>query len=130
MLTGIEKDHIQKTSDYVRKQLKGEGSGHDWWHILRVWNMAKHIASKVESKHYIVELAALLHDIADHKFHGGDLTMGRKVATNWLNSIGTDQHTIEEVCFIIDHISFKGSEVQEKKLSIEGQIVQVYRGIL
>ncbi len=71
---------IEKVADEVKVILEGEGSGHDWWHIVRVWNMAKHIGTKEHADMFIVELAALLHDIADWKFYNGDDTVGPKMA--------------------------------------------------
>ena len=70
---------IEATRDYVEETLKGEGSGHDWWHILRVWNTAKAIGEKEKADMFVVELAALLHDIADWKFNGGDEMAGARV---------------------------------------------------
>ena len=75
---------IQKVADEVRQKLEGEGSGHDWWHIVRVWNMAKHIGTSEGADIFVVELAALLHDIADWKFHDGDDTVGPKITPQLL----------------------------------------------
>ncbi|MDR9416048.1 MAG: phosphohydrolase, partial [Gracilimonas sp.] len=75
------------TENHVRQQLEGEGSGHDWWHIHRVRNTALKLGKKEQADLFIVELAALLHDIADHKFHGGDDEIGPATARNWLESL-------------------------------------------
>lgn len=79
---------IKNTINYVREALDGEGSGHDWWHILRVRNMSLSLAENVSQKVdlFVIELAALLHDIADHKFHNGDVEIGPNTATSWLKS--------------------------------------------
>jgi uncharacterized protein len=103
--------------------MEGEGSGHDWWHIYRVWNIAKHIAKKENADKFIVELAALLHDIADWKFTN-DEKSASKYTRKWLESIKVDEVDIKNVCNIIDNISFKGANVKNEIESLEGKIVQ------
>ncbi|MEP1150869.1 MAG: HD domain-containing protein [Balneola sp.] len=117
---------INKTAAYVREKLEGEGSGHDWWHIQRVWNMAKRLADDTNTQvHlYTVELAALLHDIADHKFHNGDTTIGPKVARDWLHSLNVQEDVIQHVSEIITDVSYKGAGVKTPMKTIEGEIVQ------
>lgn len=119
-------DYITQTAQFVQNQLEGEGSGHDWWHILRVWNMSKRLASETTDSvsSLVIELAALLHDIADHKFHDGDLTLGPKVASEWLHSIKVDKEVIDHVSDIITDLSFKGAEVTTLMKTLEGKIVQ------
>ena len=97
----LKKEILQKTEVHVRQLLEGEGSGHDWWHIHRVRNTALQLAKNEHADLYIVELAALLHDIADHKFHDGDETIGPKVAGEWLTEIGADSETILHIQQII-----------------------------
>jgi uncharacterized protein len=115
---------IEKTVTYVRETLEGEGSGHDWWHIYRVWHMAKHIAKDEEADLFIVELAALLHDIADWKFNDGDDDAGPKVAREWLEKLELDEDVISHVCQIIKDASFKGAGVTTQMSTKEGMIVQ------
>lgn len=115
---------IQETQKYVQKTLKDDSSGHDWWHIYRVWKTARYIAKQENANLLVVELAALLHDIADWKFHNGDLSVGPRVARQWLDHLAVDSALISEVCEIIKSISFKGAEVSLEKLTLEGQVVQ------
>lgn len=115
---------ITKTVGYVKESLTDYDPGHDWWHIHRVWQMAKQIAKKEKADLFIVELAALLHDIADWKFHSNDLTKGGKVAKQWLESLGLDNLTIKRVTKIIDEVSYKGAGVKTKPSSLEGEVVQ------
>lgn len=115
---------IQETESHVRAQLLGEGSGHDWWHIERVRTNALLIAREEDVDLVVVELAALLHDIADHKFHDGDDTVGPRVARAWLESIGVDEGTIAHVCDIIATLSFKGAGTSSQMRSREGMVVQ------
>ena len=75
-----EETIIRKTADYIREKLSGEGSGHDWWHVYRVWKNAVHIASKENAELFTVQLAALLHDISDWKFNDGDCDAGPRLA--------------------------------------------------
>jgi uncharacterized protein len=116
---------INKTKVHLKAEFGKEGTGHDWWHIERVLNNAITIAKKEKSADiFIVQLGALLHDVADFKFHGGDDTIGGKVAAQWLKKISTDAVTIQKVVHIVDNVSFKGLGVKSKMESLEGKIVQ------
>jgi uncharacterized protein len=115
---------IERTAKHVKAALSGDGSGHDWWHIERVWRMAKRIAQAESADMLVVELAALLHDIADWKLNNGDSSIGPIMAREWLDSQGVGPSISEHVCCIIAGISFKGAGVEEPVLSLEGQIVQ------
>lgn len=115
---------ILKIADEVKIKLEGEGSGHDWWHVHRVWKMAKRIGEKEGGDMLIVELAALLHDIADWKFHNGDDTVGPRVAGEILHKYGVPENIISSVGCIIQEGSFKGAGVKTIPSSIEGKIVQ------
>ena len=121
----MDKKHIvEQTHKYVRRELENEGSGHDWWHIDRVTKVALTIAQQENADLFITELSALLHDIADHKFHNGDETVGPRVATEWLESLNVEQHVIDAVCQTIKEISYKGAHVATPMSTLEGQIVQ------
>ena len=115
---------LQNTELYVRKKLEGEGSGHDWWHIHRVRNTALRLAKEEKANLFIVELAALLHDIADHKFNNGDINIGPKIAGEWLRSLKVEEDTIIHVKEIIADLSFKGANVPTPMKTIEGEVVQ------
>ncbi|MFA6064524.1 MAG: HD domain-containing protein [archaeon] len=121
----MNKEYVIKlTEGYARKTLEGELSGHDYWHVYRVWKTAKFIAKKEKADSFIVELAALLHDIADWKAYDGDTTIGPRLAREWLESIEVDAQTISHVCEIINDLSFKGAEVKTPMRTLEGKIVQ------
>lgn len=115
---------INKTVNFVKDKLQGEGSGHDWWHILRVWNIAKTIGKKEKVDMFVVELAALLHDIADWKFNDGDELAGARAARVWLESLAIDPEVIDHVCDIIATSSFKGAGVKSEMKTIEGKVMQ------
>ncbi|MGY4536079.1 uncharacterized protein ACVW0P_000473 [Mucilaginibacter sp. UYNi724] len=100
---------IQKTINFVQDTLKDAEGGHDWWHIQRVYTNAKLIALTEDCDLLTVELAALLHDIADSKFHNGDEEIGPATAGKFLNSIDVDAAIVEHVQQIIRHMSFKAS---------------------
>ena len=85
----------------VKSRLEGESSGHDWWHVHRVWVMAERIGREEKANLTVVELAALLHDIADWKFNDGDETAGPRVAKEILLKYGTPQEIVEPICKII-----------------------------
>lgn len=115
---------IDKTEAFVRATLQNAEGGHDWWHIHRVWDNAKLIAQTERADLLVVELAALLHDIADSKFHNGDEEIGPKTAGDFLQSLHVDEAVIEHVQQIIRHISFKSGFDKKAFRSIELDIVQ------
>lgn len=115
---------VNKTKKFVKNKLEGEGSGHDWWHVLRVYNTSKYIGEKENANMLVVELAALLHDIADWKFNNGSSNLGADLSREFLESLGTEKTIIDEVCTIVKTISFKGGTVDSTQHTIEGKIVQ------
>lgn len=117
-------DIILKTIDFVKVSLADAEGGHDWWHIYRVWKTAKHIAKNEEVDMLIVELGALLHDIADSKFHAGDEEIGPRKAKMFLESLQVEDEVIIHVVNIIDNISFKGGMLTQKFKSPELDVIQ------
>jgi uncharacterized protein len=118
-----QQEVIQKTADFIKREFSGDSSGHDWWHIHRVWQNALAICKREKADAFIVQLAALLHDLDDWKFNNSaDETPLR--AKGWLDSLSLDPSITDAVCTIIKHISYKGAGVENKMDSIEGFIVQ------
>ena len=117
-------DLIDRTASHVRTVLSGDGTGHDWWHVYRVWKMAQRIGRAESADLLVVELAALLHDIADWKLHDGDSMIGPRIAGDWLDSLDLDADRSEHVCRIIADISFIGAGVEQPTLSLEGKVTQ------
>jgi uncharacterized protein len=115
---------IDDTKSFVQQQLHGAEGGHDWFHIERVYNNALLIAKGEECDETVVQLGALLHDIADSKFHNGDETIGPKIAWEFLEAQGVPEAIIIHVVNIIENISFKGGNFERKFSSIELDIVQ------
>ena len=115
---------IQDTVDFVKEKLHGAEAGHDWFHIERVWKISKKIAETEECNLEVVELSALLHDIADPKFHGGDETLALKISKEFLEDQNVSEEVIEKVLFIIKNISFKNRGEVPADLPIELKIVQ------
>lgn len=115
---------IKRVTKRVMRELGDEGSGHDWWHVYRVWKMAKYIGRKESTNLFIVELAALLHDIADWKFYGGDDNVGARAARKLLSKQGVPKEIINHVCEIIRTAPFKGAGVKTKMHTLEGKVVQ------
>ncbi|MDB5142757.1 MAG: hypothetical protein JWQ66_1470 [Mucilaginibacter sp.] len=115
---------IEKTTAFVRKTLANAEGGHDWWHIHRVWINAKRIAGTENADLLVVELAALLHDIADSKFHDGDEEIGPATAGHFLSELNLDESLIVHVQRIIRHISFKAGFDKPGFHSKELEIVQ------
>jgi len=115
---------LARTEAFVRGRLEGDGSGHDWWHVHRVRRVAMRLAREEGADPYVVELAALLHDVADHKFHGGDHTAGPRAAREWLGALGVDPEVTEHVAEIIAALSYKGAGVPTPMATPEGAVVQ------
>ena len=114
---------IEKTKIFVKDKLEGEGSGHDWFHIERVYNLAKYIGEKENADSFIVEMAALLHDIDDWKFSNTN-DIKTTVTENFLKSINIDDNSFEKIITIIQTISFKGGVADSTQHTIEGKVVQ------
>ena len=115
---------IENTIQFVKETLKNAEGGHDWFHIERVLNNAKLIAKTEDADDFIVQLGALLHDIADSKFHNGDESIGPKIAAEFLESQQVSTEVIDHVVKIIQNISFKGGNIEQKFHSAELDIVQ------
>ncbi len=112
------------TINFVKEKLEGAEAGHDWFHIERVWKLSKKIAEKEGGNLEVIELSALLHDIADPKFHNGDETLALKISQNFLEEIQVDAELIEQVLFVIKNISFKNRAEAPENPPLELQIVQ------
>lgn len=102
-------DLVEQTISFVKETLYGAEAGHDWFHTQRVFRNALLLAKDEDVDVLIVSLGALLHDIADAKFHDGDETLGPTMAKKFLESLSVDRHIIDEVVSIITHISYKNS---------------------
>ena len=115
---------IENTIEFVKVQLENAEGGHDWFHIERVYKNTLAIAKNENCNLLVCQLGALLHDIADSKFHDGDETVGPKVARAFLTSENVSEETINHVVKIIENISFKGGNFEKQFTSKELEIVQ------
>ena len=115
---------IQNTIQFVKEMLKDAEAGHDWFHTERVWKLAQKIALKEGGDSLIIQLGALLHDIADPKFHNSDESLALRIANDFLQTQNLDSQQIEQVLFIIKNISFKNRNEAPTHKNIELQIVQ------
>ncbi|RBN49927.1 HD domain-containing protein [Flavobacterium psychrolimnae] len=120
----INPDLIDKTILFVKEKLENAEGGHDWFHIERVYKNALLISKNEVCNSGIVQLGALLHDIADSKFHDGDETVGPRIARDFLESENVDEEIIAHVVNIIENISYKGGNFEKKFSSIELDVVQ------
>lgn len=116
-----KQEFVQTTEKFMRDLLEGEGSGHDWWHIHRVRNNALNIARAYNVDLFVVEMSALLHDIADHKLHGGDEKVGPQKAAEWMNYLEINKMNQEHILQIMQEVSFSKGKIPS---SLEGKIVQ------
>lgn len=119
---------INQTIQFVKSTLQGAEGGHDWFHIQRVFNNAQLIAKGEIVDNFIVELGALLHDIADAKFYDGDESIGPKKAREFLEGIKVDESIIQHIENIISNISYKNSlsknDLKQKFISKELEVIQ------
>ena len=124
-MTVSESNLIEATISFVKTELKNAEGGHDWFHIERVYKNTLLIAKTEPVDITVVSLAALLHDIADSKFHNGDETIGPRKASEFLLKHNVDSEIIEHVTQIIEHMSFKNSfDLNPAFTSKEMQVVQ------
>ncbi|MCF8233376.1 MAG: HD domain-containing protein [Bacteroidales bacterium] len=114
----------RKTENFVYETLKEAEGGHDWWHIQRVRNLAMNIGAKENADLFVVELGALLHDIADSKFHGGDEEIGPRTAREFLQQQKLESALIGHIEQIVRHISFKGEKHKQAFRSKELDVIQ------
>ncbi len=115
---------IENTISFVKEKLQGAEAGHDWFHIERVWKLSKKIAETENCNFLVVELSALLHDIADSKFHNGDETLALQISRGFLENQNVPEEIIGQVLFIIKNISFKNRGEAPENLPVELKIVQ------
>lgn len=115
---------VAHIAEHVRQRFMGEGSGHDWFHIERVWRLTRRIAEAEGAPLEIAELGALLHDIADWKFHAGDDHIGPRTARTLLEQAGAAPALIDSVVEIVASVSFKGAGVATPMPSLAGACVQ------
>ncbi len=120
----MSREIITKTEAFIREKLGADSSGHDWYHVDRVRRSAVMIGTAEGADLFVTELAALLHDVADWKFHAGDDDAGPRVAGEWLVSLAVDAGTITAVQQIIREVSFKGAGVATKPGTLEAAVVQ------
>jgi uncharacterized protein len=121
----MDKDSlVEKTAQYVKGRMEGESSGHDWWHVLRVMRMATHIAEEEKADLFIVQMAALLHDLDDWKLKEEGESAGTREAREWLESVDVDKETAGRICRIIEGISYKGANVPTAMETLDGKVVQ------
>jgi uncharacterized protein len=116
-------DLITKAEHFARTELAGDSSGHDWWHVDRVRNVALRLAREEGADELVVELAALLHDIADYKLSGSE-EAGPEAIEQWLGRQNVAGQVIDAVVAIIAGLSFRGADVADAPLSIEGRCVR------
>lgn len=115
---------INTLTDRIKSRFENDFSGHDWHHIMRVYQNAMHIQSIEGGDAELVSLGALLHDISDHKMNGGLINKGGEEASIILTELGYDPSMIAKVAVLVDNISYKGALVSDKVISLEQQIVQ------
>lgn len=118
------KKMIDKTVEFVKQKLEGAEAGHDWFHIERVWKLSLKIAATEKADPTVVALAALLHDIADPKFHEGDETLALRISEDFLSKLGVEAGIKNQILFIIKNISFKNRAEAPSFLPVELKIVQ------
>lgn len=115
---------VERVAGKVKARFLAESSGHDWYHIQRVWKLARRIAEAEGADLEVAELGALVHDIADWKFHGGDDSVGPREAERLLAAEGAPPGVIAPVVEIVATISFKGAGVSTAMRTLEGRCVQ------
>jgi len=116
----MQKD-ITKTFEFIKAKFEGEGTGHDWWHIYRVWQDSIKIGKRENADLFVVEMAALLHDLEDYKFHENKI--GEKMVRKWLNQLKLDKNLTKKIVEVIEGVSFKGAQQKDRFRTIESKVV-------
>lgn len=117
----LQKEALSATEDYIKEHFEAESSGHDWWHIYRVKNLALKISDKEGGNIFRIEMAALLHDLDDWKLVSEN---EQSKTEDWLLKMNLSEIDTKAILEIIDQVSFKGAGVETKAISLEAQIVQ------
>ena len=115
---------LEKVEQYVRAQFTGQEGSHDWQHIDRVRRTALLLQQQEGGDPLVIELAALLHDISDHKYNGGDFEAGPKLVLQLLEQFACPEQLAAKVAAVVSVVSFKGALVTDSPTSLEGQIVR------
>jgi uncharacterized protein len=114
---------IQKTERFIEPQFRSEGSGHDWFHVDRVRKMALRIGAEEGCDLFVVEMAALLHDLDDYKLKDSE-SQPRSKAKEWLDTIGFESKIALHILTIAEEVSFKGAGIETPVQSLEAAVVQ------
>jgi uncharacterized protein len=118
-----QKQIISDVMTILRKRFADDAAGHGWLHFERVWKMAKRLARGENVNLFVVELAALLHDVDDYKFRKpgeGELDKTKAI----LAKFAIDANVKAQICDIVSHVSFKGGNGLDIQKTLEGKIVQ------
>ena len=115
---------IRSIEQNIAEQFAGEATGHDWFHIQRVRQMAQNIQVTEGGNADLIDLIALLHDISDYKFNGGDAYKGGEISYQIVIENGGSQNLAEQVKYSVNNISYKGANVEIAVIDLETQIVQ------
>ena len=115
---------VKAIQEKVKAFFEHKEGSHDWEHIKRVWKISIYLQKKEGGNKELIELCALLHDVSDHKYNGGDFSLGGDVAKQWIIEAGGSEALAHQVAIIVPKISFKGAKVEDEELPIEGRIVR------
>lgn len=113
---------IDAAVEYVQARMNEDSSGHDWYHVERVWKMTRRLAEHYEADRLVSELAALLHDLADEKLVEDPAAVWAETV-EWMRDRQVEQAVIDRVTEIIHTMSFKGG-AGTPMTTMEGKIVQ------
>jgi uncharacterized protein len=124
VLSAEQSSIVERTREHARQAFAHDSSGHDYWHTHRVWQLAARIGAAEGADQYLVQLAALLHDVGDWKLSGVDYGEADHPARAWLDTVGACGATVDAVVEIATHLSFKGAGVPTPMATLEGRVVQ------
>ena len=116
---------INVIKKYVKSICENDSTGHDWWHIQRVYNNAMQINKKENANEFLITIIVLMHDLYDHKFYNGDVkealedTLQKLDVYNYISK--EDTENIIHSCI---NLGFSSNITDVKELSIEGKIAQ------
>ncbi len=114
---------IDKTAAYVKAKLYNEASGHDWYHVERVWKMAKKLQAVEGGDLELIELAALLHNLGDHNFYKFNEKKGSLILFGMMDIIGIEEPLKAQIIMVVAESKYAGVETKQPR-TLEGKIVQ------
>ncbi|MDO8626460.1 MAG: HD domain-containing protein [Candidatus Magasanikbacteria bacterium] len=114
---------VQKTAEYVKLKLHHEPSGHDWYHVRRVWQMSRLLQKEEGGDLELVELSALLHNLREHGNTAFYEEKGSLALFGMMDVLGIEEELKQKILHVVEDGKYQGDDTK-KPMTIEGMILQ------